>query len=89
LSHKYSNGSSIGVSRSAKKNAANSGRFELSRPTLLYCFFFFLLKLLYPAPILPEPSPTDSVANVSYAAYLQSGGKPTAGLTQPHTVAYT
>ena len=29
LSLKYSNGSSISVSRSARKNAANSGRFEL------------------------------------------------------------
>jgi len=66
LSHKYSNGSSISVSRSASKNAASSGRFELepssSRPTQLHCcFFFFLLMLLYPAPILPclsEPSPT-------------------------------
>jgi len=51
LSHKYSNGSSISVSRSARKNAANSGRFELepssSRPALHCCFFFFLLKLLY------------------------------------------
>jgi len=57
LSHKYSNSSSISVSRSDRKNAANSGRFELepssSRPTLHCCFFFFLLKLLYPAPILP------------------------------------
>jgi len=57
LSYKYSNGSSIGVSRSASSNAANSSRFELepssSRPTLHYCFFLFLLKLLYPAPILP------------------------------------
>ena len=39
LSHKYSNGSSISVSRSARKNAANSGRFDLepssSRPTHL------------------------------------------------------
>ena len=64
LSHKYSNGSSISVSRSASRNAANSGRFELepssSRPTLHCCFSFFLLKLSYPAPILPflsEPSP--------------------------------
>jgi len=44
LSHKYSNVSSISVSRSASTNAANSGRFELepssSRPTLHYCFFF-------------------------------------------------
>ena len=63
LSHKNSNGSSISVSQSARKNAANSGRFELepssSRPTLHCCFFSFLLKLLYPAPILPclsEPS---------------------------------
>ena len=47
LSHKYSNGSSISVSRRASKNAANSGRFELepssSRHTLHCCFFFFLL----------------------------------------------
>jgi len=49
LSHRYSNGSSIGVSRSARKNAANSDWFELkpssSRPTLHCCFLFFLLKL--------------------------------------------
>jgi len=64
LSHKYSNGSFISVSRSASKNAANSGWFELgpssSHPTLNCCFSFFLFKLLYPAPILPflsEPSP--------------------------------
>jgi len=63
-SHKYSNGS-ISVSQSASKNASNSGWFELetssSRPTLHCCFFFFLLKLLYPAPILPflsDPSPS-------------------------------
>jgi len=63
-SHKYSNGSSISVSRSASKNAANSGRFELepssSRPTLHCCFFSPLLKSSYLAPILPflsEPSP--------------------------------
>ena len=57
LSHKYSNGSSISVSRSFSIHAVNSGRFELepssSRPTLQCRFFFFLLKLLYPAPILP------------------------------------
>ena len=51
LSHKYSSGSSLNVSQSASKNAANSDRFELepssSRPTLHCCFFFFLLKLLY------------------------------------------
>jgi len=45
LSHKYSNGSSIGVTRSASKKTANSGRFELtsssSRPTLHCCFSFF------------------------------------------------
>jgi len=45
LSHNYSNGSSISVSQSARKNAANSDRFELepssSRPTLHCCFFFF------------------------------------------------
>ena len=45
LSHKYSNGSSISVSRSASQNAANSGQFELesfsSRPTLHCCFSFF------------------------------------------------
>ena len=46
--------STIGVSRSASQNAANTGGFELepssSRPTLHWCFFFFLLKLLYAAP---------------------------------------
>jgi len=45
LSHKYSNGSSIGLSRSASKNATNSGRFELepssSRPTLHCSFSLF------------------------------------------------
>jgi len=54
---KYSNGSSISVSRSARKNAAKSGRFELepsaSLPTLHCCFLFFLLKLLYPARFCP------------------------------------
>ena len=44
-SHKYSNSTSISVSRSASKNDANSGRFEVepsssSRPTLHCCFFF-------------------------------------------------
>jgi len=45
LSQKCSIGSSISVSRSASKNAANSGRFEMelfsSRLTLRCCFFFF------------------------------------------------
>ena len=63
FSNKYSIGSSISVSRSASKNAANSCWIDLepfhSRPTLHWCFFFFHLKLLYAAPILPllsEPS---------------------------------
>ena len=47
----------ISVSRSARKNAANSGWFELEpsspRPTLHCCFFFFRLKLSYHAPIWP------------------------------------
>ena len=64
LSHKYSNSSSIGVSRSASKYIANSGQFELEPSscslTLHCCFFFFHLRLLYSAPNFPffaEPSP--------------------------------
>ena len=44
-----------------------------SRPTLHCCFFFFLLKLLYPAPILPclsEPSPAVTVLDVSVATVV-------------------
>ena len=56
LPHKYNNCSSISMSRSASKSAANLGRFELEpsfpHPTLHCCFFFFLLKLIFPAPIL-------------------------------------
>jgi len=57
LSHKYSNGSSISVSRSARKNSANSGWFELEPLplvplcTVAFCFFFF--SHYHPAPILP------------------------------------
>jgi len=65
LPHKYSNGSSISVSRSASKNAATAIQADLSwspLPHVPLCTaaFFFLLNLLYPAPILPclsEPSP--------------------------------
>jgi len=50
LSHKYSNGSSISVSRSASKNAADSGWFELepssSRPTLHCCSFRFSSQII-------------------------------------------
>ena len=47
LSHKYSNGSSISVSRSARKNAANSGRFELEPSSSLHCCFSFLFSNHY------------------------------------------
>jgi len=53
----HTNTTTSPLSQSARKNADNSGWFEVesssSRPTFHYWFFFFLLKLLYPAPILP------------------------------------
>ena len=61
FSYKYSNGSSISVSRSASKNTANSGRLELepfsSRPTLHRCFsFFFSSYIVLPFSSKPSPS---------------------------------
>ena len=63
LSHEYSNSSSIGVSRSARKSLPIQANLSLS-PLLLVLLctaaFSFYFKLLYPAPILPfwsEPSP--------------------------------
>ena len=44
LSHKYSNGSSIIVSRNTSNNAANSGRFKLE-PSFLTSHFALLLFL--------------------------------------------